>query len=94
MQPNDSGYFRVNKSVMACGHVSYATKTEDDGAKIPVCLECLKIKPKEAKTIVSIAGRVAICSFCGKKAKSSPSLVSYFYNIDKDTDTFYDGCRG
>lgn len=80
------------KAVMACGHVSNYLYTDQDGAKIPVCGTCLKIKPSLAKEVVSLKGRIARCRMCKTPAPSSPDLFSYEYH--EKGDTFYDGCQG
>lgn len=79
---------------MACGHVSNALYTDpEEGGKIPVCSECIKIKPRLAKEVVDIKGRTATCIACGKIAVSSPALFSYHYDPDNG-DTYYDWCKG
>jgi len=78
---------------MKCGHVSNALYTEDDGAKIPVCSNCIKINPVDAKTVVDLTNRIALCNVCGNLEKSSPDLFDFFYT-GKAQDTYYDGCLG
>lgn len=80
--------------VMACGHVSTATWTDDEGGKIPVCPSCLRNDPKKAKETVSLKGRVARCRSCGTPAASSTALFDFQYNLKGDSDSYYDGCDG
>jgi hypothetical protein len=80
--------------VMACGHVSGALYTTEDGEKIPVCPSCIQTNPKLAREPVSIKGRVARCRSCGTPAISSTALFDFQYNAKGDVDSYYDGCTG
>ena len=80
--------------VMACGHVSGALYTTEEGAKIPVCPVCIKINPKGAKEIVSLKGRAARCHVCKNWQPSTPTLFDFKYDATSEFDSFYDGCMG
>jgi hypothetical protein len=87
------GQFRVNRFVMSCGHISTGLKTDTDGTKIPVCIDCIRSNPKDATTIADISNRVAHCRYCGKATVSDPELFAFSYQPEKKTDQYYCGCR-
>lgn len=82
------------KIVMGCGHVSTATYTTEEGAKIPVCPSCIRANPKAAKEVVSLKGRVARCRSCKTPAPSDTGLFGFEYNMKGIEDSYYDGCLG
>jgi hypothetical protein len=82
------------KIVMACGHVSTARYTAEDGEKSPVCPSCMQTNPKGARETISLKNRVARCRSCGKPAASDTTLFGFEYNLKGDVDTYYDGCMG
>lgn len=79
--------------LMKCGHSANATT--GDGK--PVCVICLGVNPG-AETIddspPSLKDRIARCQTCGRETESNYSLPFFELRMDKETDSYYCGCRG
>ncbi len=78
--------------MMKCGHAANATTADNK----PVCVICIGIvagadqieeKPPD------LNNRFAECE-CKNKRKSSLELAFFEYRPNKETDSFYCGCRG
>lgn len=72
---------------MKCGHTTSATNTEGK----PVCPICAGITPNAyiiEENIPNLTGRIASCTFCGKKRESDFNLPFFEYRSDKDSDNW------
>ncbi|MDX9863210.1 MAG: hypothetical protein RBT34_00240 [Anaerolineaceae bacterium] len=81
-----------NTPMMACGHAANAT--DDEGN--PVCVLCIGLN-SGARNIAptpDLTSRMAKCTDCSQQAKSTLSLAFFNHTLDKDTDSYYCGCRG
>lgn len=78
---------------MECGHQANG---ERDGK--PVCVICIGLDPgaEVARAeLVDLSGRVAVCPDCGQRKPSNTHGLPFFqHRPDRDTDSFYDGCKG
>lgn len=87
--------------MMACGHAANAKRTASKGVKhdppLPCCAicDCAEI----AAIQPDLSGRIARCSYYGRKCKSEqpsvPGKLAFFeHRPAKDFDVFYCGCFG
>ena len=74
---------------MACGHTAQGTVGRTDK---PVCVICSCFEVAKEKPVLK--GRKAVCPCCKKKVDSSLDLAFFEYRADRETDSFYCGCRG
>ena len=75
---------------MKCGHVSNSTCNDK-----PYCVICsCGLVEKEVKSNEGLENRLASCIYCRREKPSDWELPFFSYNEDKDTDSYYCGCRG
>jgi hypothetical protein len=83
----------MSKPMMKCGH---AANGKDEYGH-PVCVVCIGIV-KGAETIdmnpPDLTNRTARCSDCDRTRPSSTDLAFFRYRGNRETDSFYCGCRG
>ena len=86
----------TTKPLMACGHAANGY-VKRDGVDVDVCVICYGIGGDDAITPVEppdLTGRTASCSSCGATAPSSTSLPFFRHYPERETDSYYSGCRG
>lgn len=77
--------------LMKCGHIANAF-THDDKPACAICL-CTDVV-RECRGKDGLDGREMVCPYCMKKEPSSWGAPFFEYRPNKDTDSFYCGCRG
>lgn len=78
--------------MMKCGHSANSTSNEK-----PACAICAGIK--DGWNVIdtsppSLDERNASCAYCKKEVPSNTNLAFFERRSDKQTDSYYCGCRG
>ncbi len=83
------------KSLMACGHISSGLYQDEDGNRLPVCIECAADPEKKILSKTKAEGkRFARCGgTCHEIIESDPKLPFFEARPNKDYDLYYNGCN-
>lgn len=82
------------RPLMKCGCVALGV---DMDTRLPVCPVHAGLTP-DAERIEDnppdLTGREAVCCYCECRKPSSLDLPFFEYRANRETDSYYNGCRG